>query len=64
MHDTASVGQESESRDGHIWFLPSGAASGPRNTHRVRGWAIAISAAVVLWGVIGVVIAALVSWLS
>jgi len=35
-----------------IWFLPSGRAQGERNQHRLRGWAVAVSAAVLLWGVI------------
>ncbi len=64
MHETTAVGQESGSADARIWFLPSGVARGERNAHRFRGWAIAISVAVVLWGVIGVVIASLVSWVS
>ena len=64
MHETTAVGQDSGSSAGHIWFLPSGVARGERNAHRFRGWAIAISVAVVLWGVIGVVIASLVSWVS
>ena len=56
MHETAAVGKESESVDGRIWFLPSGAARGKRNAHRLRGWAIAISAAVVLWGVVVLIV--------
>jgi len=64
MHETTAVGHESGHAAGHIWFLPTGVASGERNAHRFRGWAIAISVAVVLWGVIGVVIAALVTWVS
>lgn len=61
MHDTAAVGRESESAQGRIWFLPSGAARGERNTHRAHGWVIAVSAAVLLWAVIGIIIAVVVS---
>ena len=61
MHETASVGQESESAEGRIWFLPSGAARGARNAHRVRGWIIAIGAALVLWGLIAAAVVAIVS---
>ena len=61
MHETTAVGQESGSADGRIWFLPSGVARGERNAHRFRGWAIAISVAVLLWGVIALVVWGVVS---
>ena len=56
MHETAAAGQETGSVGGRIWFLPSGTAKGERNAHRLRGWAIAVSAALLLWGVIALVI--------
>ena len=62
LQDTAAAGQDTGSVDDSIWFLPSGAARGERNTHRLRGWIIAVAAAVVLWAVIGIAVAAIISW--
>jgi hypothetical protein len=53
---TAAAGQDTGSVGERIWFLPTGAARGERNQHRLRGWSIAISAAVLLWGVIALVV--------
>jgi len=63
MQDTAAAGQDTGSDD-PIWFLPTGAARGARNTHRARGWIIAVSAAVVLWAIVGLAVAAIISWVS
>ena len=58
QHESAA-GQETPSAEGRVWFLPSGTAKGERNAHRLRGWAIAVSAALVIWGVIAVVVGGL-----
>jgi len=56
MHETAAAGQETGSVGERIWFLPTGAAHGVRNQHRLRGWSIAIAATILLWGVIALVV--------
>jgi len=61
VNDTAAAGQETGSVGERIWFLPAGAARGERNQHRLRGWAIAVSAAILLWGVIALVVWSLAS---
>lgn len=61
MHDTAAAGQDTDSVGGRIWFLPTGAATGERNAHRLRGWAIAASVAILLWGVVVLVVWSLAS---
>lgn len=61
MHGTASAGQETGSVGERTWFLPAGVARGERNQHRLRGWSIAVAAALVLWGVIALAVWAIVS---
>jgi len=56
MRETAAAGQETGSAGERVWFLPSGAARGARNQHRLRGWSIAVSAAILLWGVIALAV--------
>jgi hypothetical protein len=56
MNETTSAGQETGSVGERIWFLPTGVAQGERNQHRLRGWAIAVSGAILLWGVIALVV--------
>jgi hypothetical protein len=63
MQDTAAAGQDTGS-DHSAWFLPAGAARGARNTHRVRGWVIAVTATLALWAIIGIAVAAIISWVS
>jgi hypothetical protein len=58
MHDTTSAGQETHSTGEPVWFIPTGAAQGERNAHRLRGWSIAVAAALLLWGVIALVVVA------
>ena len=58
---TAASGQGTDSTDEQAWFTPAGEAIGERNRHRLRGWAIAVSSALVLWGVIALVVWALAS---
>lgn len=64
MQDTAAAGQDTGSVDETIWFLPTGAVRGTRNTHRVRGWIIAVAVAVALWAIIGIAVTAIISWLA
>ncbi|GAB3605587.1 hypothetical protein GCM10027413_09960 [Conyzicola nivalis] len=61
MHDTAAAGQETHSTGEPVWFLPTGTAQGARNAHRLRGWSIAVASALLLWGVIALVVTAVVS---
>jgi hypothetical protein len=61
MHDTAAAGRETHSAKEPAWFAPTGGAQGRRNAHRLRGWSIAVGAALLLWGVIALVVMAVVS---
>jgi disulfide bond formation protein DsbB len=56
MRETAAAGQDTGSSAGGAWFEPTGSAEGERNAHRLRGWSIAVAAALLLWGVIAVVV--------
>jgi hypothetical protein len=49
LQSTEPEGQDTESAELPVWFLPSGPARGERNAHRVRGWQIAVVASAVLW---------------
>jgi hypothetical protein len=63
VQDTAAAGQDTGSDDS-VWFLPAGVARGARNTHRARGWIIAVAATVALWAIIGIAVAAIISWVA
>jgi len=56
MRETAAAGQDTGSAAGEAWFEPTGSAQGERNAHRLRGWSIAVAAALLLWGVIALVV--------
>jgi hypothetical protein len=60
MHDTAAAGQETHAAGEPAWFAPTGGAQGPRNARRLRGWGIAVGAALLLWGVVALVVVAVV----
>jgi hypothetical protein len=61
VNNTAEAGHDTDSSNQPVWFMPTGAAHGERNSHRARGWLIVVGASVLLWAVIAIAVVAVVS---